>query len=209
MILGRSFLAIIHARIDVFNKEILLWVGEDRIIFDMNGNVHHPVVLIEKVCVTNEVQGEESFNPLEIGDDLFSYDPPLRLEFKKYNHMCETNQNNKDTIVSNNVQEQCEGEKGMTKMVEPETTALRLHYCKRLQEWLKLKIGHTNVNKSVKNVVLNEWVIDCFEEESKTSKDPYSRSLEEYKLVFDIKIEQLADEYELGIGKKGYILDDI
>nr|GEX40674.1 hypothetical protein [Tanacetum cinerariifolium] len=212
----------------------MLGVGEDMIIFHMNGNVHHSVVLVEKVCVINKVQGEELFNPLK---------------------------------------EQYEGEKGMTKMVEPETTTLRLHYCKRLQgkemsfldlllikygnskiddtisarrftnlnhqvdlilsmksyfpdfsqedqikhrlrdysfkEWLKLKIGHTNVNKSMKNAVLNERVLDCFEEDSETSKDPYSRSFENYKLVFDIKIEQLADEYELGIGKKGYVLDDI
>ncbi|GKC70895.1 hypothetical protein Tco_1116778, partial [Tanacetum coccineum] len=33
--------------------------------------------------------------------------------------------------------------------------------------------------------------------------------LEEYKLAFDMEIEQLVDEYELGIGKKGYVLDDI
>ncbi|GKG59480.1 hypothetical protein Tco_0605131, partial [Tanacetum coccineum] len=51
--------------------------------------------------------------------------------------------------------------------------------------------------------------LDSFEEESGTSKDPYSRDLEEYKLVFDNKIKQLANEYELGIGNKGYILDDI
>ncbi|GJS87605.1 RNA-directed DNA polymerase, eukaryota, reverse transcriptase zinc-binding domain protein [Tanacetum coccineum] len=35
------------------------------------------------------------------------------------------------------------------------------------------------------------------------------RNLEEYKLVFDNEIAQLANEYELRIGKKGYILDDI
>ncbi|GKB76211.1 RNA-directed DNA polymerase, eukaryota, reverse transcriptase zinc-binding domain protein [Tanacetum coccineum] len=55
MILGRPFLATIHARIDVFNKEISLGVGEDRIIFDMNGNVHHPTVFNKKVCMVHEV----------------------------------------------------------------------------------------------------------------------------------------------------------
>nr|GEZ13970.1 DNA-binding pseudobarrel domain-containing protein [Tanacetum cinerariifolium] len=147
------------------------------------------------------------------------------------------------------------GEKRITKLVEPKTTALRMHYCKRLKalrngqegtlngvpkiintrimealpfhtleienqikpqprdysfkEWLKLNIRHTNVNKFVKNAVLNEWILDCFKEESETSKDLYSRSLEDHKLVFDIEIEQLADKYELGIGKIGYVLDDI
>ncbi|GKA02534.1 hypothetical protein Tco_0675199 [Tanacetum coccineum] len=73
----------------------------------------------------------------------------------------------------------------------------------------QLKIGHTDVNKAVKKVVLNEWILDCFEEESGTDKDPYSRKLKDYHLVFDIKIEQLAEKYKLGIGKKGYILEDI
>nr|GEY54407.1 ribonuclease H-like domain-containing protein [Tanacetum cinerariifolium] len=35
------------------------------------------------------------------------------------------------------------------------------------------------------------------------------RSFDDYKWVFDHEIEQLADEYELGIGKKGHILDMI
>nr|GEY20787.1 hypothetical protein [Tanacetum cinerariifolium] len=37
MILGRPFLATIHAKIDVFDKEILLGVADDSIVFDMNG----------------------------------------------------------------------------------------------------------------------------------------------------------------------------
>ncbi|GJX73928.1 hypothetical protein Tco_0312523 [Tanacetum coccineum] len=263
IVLGRPFLATIHARIDVFDKEISLGVREDRIVFDMNGKVHYSVVLVENTCMINEVQGEESFNPLEIGNDLFSYESPLCLEFKKHNYLCLINQNNKDTFVSDNMQEDCEGDKGMTKIAEPEITTLRLHYyrihgldergnikkweCNRdderrnkkgkempcldlllikyeyskindmvrarrdysFKEWLKLKIRHTNVNKTVKNAILNKWVLNCFEEESETNKDPFSRILKEYKLVFDIKIEQLADEYEFGIGKKGYVLDDI
>ncbi|GJT30798.1 zinc finger BED domain-containing protein RICESLEEPER 3 [Tanacetum coccineum] len=130
MILGRPFLSTIHARIDVFDKEISLRVGEDIIVFDMNGHVHHPVVLVKNACMINDVQGEESFNPFEIGNDLFSYESPLCLEFKKHNYLCLTKQNNEDTFVSDDMQEDREGEKGMTNMVEPETTTPRLHYCK-------------------------------------------------------------------------------
>ncbi|GKA12030.1 zf-CCHC domain-containing protein [Tanacetum coccineum] len=54
-----------------------------------------------------------------------------------------------------------------------------------------------------------DQILDFFEEESPTNKDLYSRKLEDYKLVFDIEIKQLADEYKLGIGNKGYILDNI
>ncbi|GJZ86090.1 7-deoxyloganetin glucosyltransferase-like protein [Tanacetum coccineum] len=133
MIIGRPLLATIHDRIDVFDKEISLGVGEDIIVFDMNGNVYHPVFLIKKVCIVNEVQEEKSFNPLEIGDDLFLCDSPSCLKVKRINHICETNQNNEDTLVCNNVQEQYEGEKGMTTMTESKATALRWHYCKRLQ----------------------------------------------------------------------------
>ncbi|GKD14126.1 mutator type transposase, partial [Tanacetum coccineum] len=40
-------------------------------------------------------------------------------------------------------------------------------------------------------------------------KNPLSRSFYDYKWVFDLEIDQLADEYELGIGKKGHMLDKI
>nr|GEY28392.1 RNA-directed DNA polymerase, eukaryota, reverse transcriptase zinc-binding domain protein [Tanacetum cinerariifolium] len=40
-------------------------------------------------------------------------------------------------------------------------------------------------------------------------KDPIERSFDNYKWVFDLEIEQLADKYELGLGKKGHILDMI
>nr|GEZ26508.1 hypothetical protein [Tanacetum cinerariifolium] len=83
--IDRPFLATIHARINIFHKEISLGIGQDRILFDMNGNVHHLAIPIERVCMTNTIQEEESFNPLEIAKDLFSYDSPLCLEFEIYN----------------------------------------------------------------------------------------------------------------------------
>ncbi|GJV84001.1 hypothetical protein Tco_1523899 [Tanacetum coccineum] len=61
----------------------------------------------------------------------------------------------------------------------------------------------------VKKALLKSWVIDCFKEALDPDKDPMERSFDDYKWVFDLEIEQLADEYELGIGKKGHILDMI
>ncbi|GKC73518.1 7-deoxyloganetin glucosyltransferase-like protein, partial [Tanacetum coccineum] len=71
-----------------------------------------PSAPIKKVYMANFVQEKESFNPLEISDDMFLYDSPLCLEFKKYNHLCETDQNNEDTFVS--MQGQFGGRKGMS-----------------------------------------------------------------------------------------------
>ncbi|GJZ62091.1 homeodomain-like protein [Tanacetum coccineum] len=127
VILGRSFLATIHAQINFLSGEISLGIGEYRIMFDINKNVHHPTIPIEKVYMASFIQEEESFNPLEIGDDLFLYDSPMCLEFEKYNHLYDTNESNEDTFVDD-VQEQITGRKGKTK--KPGMTTLRLHSCK-------------------------------------------------------------------------------
>ncbi|GJR19485.1 hypothetical protein Tco_0968012 [Tanacetum coccineum] len=39
--------------------------------------------------------------------------------------------------------------------------------------------------------------------------NPTHRSFDDYKWEFNLEIDKLADEYELGIGKKGHILDNI
>ncbi|GKA21681.1 hypothetical protein Tco_0701670 [Tanacetum coccineum] len=45
------------------------------------------------------------------------------------------------------------------------------------KEWMLIKVGHTNVNESVKRTMLKSWVIDCFEAELGPTKDPQSRTL--------------------------------
>ncbi|GJX13420.1 hypothetical protein Tco_0205178 [Tanacetum coccineum] len=66
--------------------------------------------------------------------------------------------------------------------------------------------------KSTRNEVLNEWVIDSFDVEvdfGKTRDNPYSRRFDEYKEEFANENEQLANEYDLRIGRKMYALDDV
>ncbi|GJU61851.1 phospholipase-like protein [Tanacetum coccineum] len=75
------------------------------------------------------------------------------------------------------------------------------------KEWLLKKVGHIDVSEPVKKALLKLWLTDCFREE--LVKDPRSRSFDDYKWMFDLEIDQLPDEYELGIGKKGHMLDDI
>ncbi|GJV03442.1 hypothetical protein Tco_1337011 [Tanacetum coccineum] len=75
------------------------------------------------------------------------------------------------------------------------------------KEWLLTKGGYTDVSEPVKKALLKSWLIDCFLEE--LVKDPRSRSFDDYKWVFDLEIDQLVDEYELGIEKKGHMLNDV
>nr|GEU40708.1 hypothetical protein [Tanacetum cinerariifolium] len=76
MILGRPFLTTIHAQIDVFNGEISFGIGEDRVKFDVNRNYHRSNVTLEKVYMVTSSHEKESFNPLEMKNDLFSYESP-------------------------------------------------------------------------------------------------------------------------------------
>ncbi|GKA07924.1 hypothetical protein Tco_0687255 [Tanacetum coccineum] len=80
------------------------------------------------------------------------------------------------------------------------------------EEWVKIKLGHTNISEIIKCEMFKEWVKENFNFEGDfkiTRDDPYSRRFDEYKEKFDIKIEQLANEYDLRVGRKKYALDDI
>ncbi|GKD51206.1 BYPASS-related protein [Tanacetum coccineum] len=79
-------------------------------------------------------------------------------------------------------------------------------------EWLKVKIRHSNIHNSYREIVFNEWILDSFDVEEGYAKEignPYSRRFDEYKRVFSGKVEQLSNEYMLRIGKKGYVQDDV
>ncbi|GJR06227.1 putative reverse transcriptase domain-containing protein [Tanacetum coccineum] len=54
--------------------------------------------------------------------------------------------------------------------------------------------------------------IDSFDVEADYANmfaNPYSRRFDEYKRIFINEVEQLSNEYELKIGKKKYVLDDV
>ncbi|GKB74263.1 BYPASS-related protein [Tanacetum coccineum] len=77
------------------------------------------------------------------------------------------------------------------------------------KDWMLIKVGHTDVNDSVKKALLKSWIIDCCEGELVPDKNPRERIFVDYKWVFNLEIDQLANEYELGIGKKGHILEEL
>nr|GEX19880.1 hypothetical protein [Tanacetum cinerariifolium] len=61
MILGRPFLATIHAKIDVFNKEISLGIGGDRVTFDMDKKIHNFTTLIGEIYMINATSNTPSY----------------------------------------------------------------------------------------------------------------------------------------------------
>ncbi|GKB83013.1 reverse transcriptase domain-containing protein, partial [Tanacetum coccineum] len=201
MILGRPFLATIHARINVFHGEILLGIREDRIMFDINRNVHHSTIPVEK----GQFGGQKGKTKM-----VESGTAALRLDSCKPIRMM-GNDTCKFWLMYDPNLKECNG--GDSVYGLDEQGVLKKWYCYRDNEIrdvkekeVLVKIGHTNVNKSVRNAVLNEWILDSFYVESNSSgmsNDPYSRDLEECKLVFDNEMAHLANEYELRIGKRG------
>ncbi|GJT45069.1 phospholipase-like protein [Tanacetum coccineum] len=78
IILGRPFLESTRAQIDVFNEEISFEIGSK--IFKFNIDSYQSM---EKIYMVDIAQEEETFNPLEIGIDLFSYESLACLEFEQ------------------------------------------------------------------------------------------------------------------------------
>ncbi|GJX40869.1 splicing factor [Tanacetum coccineum] len=186
IILGRPFLETIHAQIDVFQEEISLGIGKDRIKFDVNGNPRRPNITIEKIYMANTSQEEESFNPFEIGHDLFLYESPACLQF-------EHDTKNYDTI------DPCFMMTKVVKIVECGLlTTLTQVYAMVIKRFLE------NVNRECLD---NNF--DVEEEYAKEIGNPYTRRFDEYKRVFDNEVENFSNEYTLRVGKKGYNLDDV
>ncbi|GKD89789.1 reverse transcriptase domain-containing protein, partial [Tanacetum coccineum] len=95
MILRRPFIATIHAKIDVFNKEISLGIGGDRVTFDMDKKIHNfttpigeiyminatsntPLDASSRVKETNDVHNENNYCNQEQGQ---SRKKPRKLNF--------------------------------------------------------------------------------------------------------------------------------
>ncbi|GJV99247.1 hypothetical protein Tco_1554499 [Tanacetum coccineum] len=124
----------------------------DFVITDMLGDPNETMIL-----------EEESFNPSEIGEDLFSYDSPLCLEFEKYNHVYDTNENNEDTFVCDyTMQEPIIGHKGKTMMAKRVMVTWRLHSCRPIQiidehgvlaNWY----GNNKIDDTIMEMRYDEW----------------------------------------------------
>ncbi|GJX84592.1 hypothetical protein Tco_0335366 [Tanacetum coccineum] len=169
----RPFLATIDDRINAFRGEISLGIEEDRIIYG-NNKIDETTMARRYnkwFAENNEHQNYGNTSLPYLGDDIIS-----RGRITNPDNM-------KNPILS-------------IKSYLPNFS--HAHHNKprprdySFKDWLKVKVEHTNVNKYVKNVMLNEWVLDSFDLETSSSgmsNDRYSRKLEEYKSVFDNEIE--------------------
>ncbi|GJX91371.1 hypothetical protein Tco_0344697 [Tanacetum coccineum] len=124
--------------------------------------------------------------------------------------MCETNQNIEDVLVCNNVQEQYEGEKGMTIMAESETTALRLHTVNDFRrhekgkamsfsDLLLIKYGNSKIVNTIRarrrtkvhGGTMYSWHDEGFEEEERLESgldERYYDLPQVYVETFEVKV---------------------
>ncbi|GJR56745.1 zinc knuckle CX2CX4HX4C containing protein [Tanacetum coccineum] len=87
MIFGRPFLATIHAKIDVFNKEISLGIRGDRVTFDMDKNDFIQKVQGDNTYWWHDHKSEEEERK-QLRIDIEEYNPPMvyvkTFEVKRY-----------------------------------------------------------------------------------------------------------------------------
>ncbi|GJX98200.1 reverse transcriptase domain-containing protein [Tanacetum coccineum] len=215
IILGRPFLATIHAKIYVFNRKISLGVGNDRIIFDMEKKDHNFIILTKTILMMNSNNGP-SYPPGNPSSKSLKIDnlqdrqeqqvkQKLRLDEKFHvKYFCKPivqTYNGKVRMwpTCDPDKSTCDG--GVKIYGKSRIGNLRICYTEwnkenshdnkprpwdyTFREWMIVKVGHTNVNESVKKALLKSWVIDCFEEALDPDKDPRERSFDDYKWVFD------------------------
>ncbi|GJW79923.1 hypothetical protein Tco_0143898 [Tanacetum coccineum] len=77
------------------------------------------------------------------------------------------------------------------------------------REWTLIKVRNTDISEPMKKELLKLWLIDCFQDNSDCENNLTYRSFDDYKWEFNLEIDKLSDEYKLGMGKKGHILDHI
>nr|GEX18561.1 hypothetical protein [Tanacetum cinerariifolium] len=210
MILGRPFLGTIHAEIDVFNKEISLGIGGDRVTFDMSKKILNFTTLIGEIYMINSTYNSE-------------------YTFHTSSYVSSRIEKTDDLHNKNNY---CNKEQGRSykklRKLKFNITLPNTYFCKPVKQIRKgeLKFWPTcdpnirecNGGPEIYGMDEEGVMKKCYfyhDDDKKRInrgdlvKDRRERSFDDYKWMFDLEVDQLADEYELGIGKKGHMLDDI
>ncbi|GJS94251.1 phospholipase-like protein [Tanacetum coccineum] len=215
MILGRPFIATIHAKIDVFNKEISLGNGDKSSRFEKSDNnydnhIQERISKKTRMLKSNTNLPSTHFcKPVkQICNGILKVWPTCDLTLKACNGGIEVYGMNEEGNIKRWYEEWC-NENSIVDTPTSKLVAVQEDYKPRpndyyFKDWLLTKVGHTEVSEPVKKALLKTWLLDCFQEE--LVKDPRSRSFDDYKRMFNLEVDQLVDECELGIGKyKGII----
>nr|GFA31231.1 BYPASS-related protein [Tanacetum cinerariifolium]GFA31236.1 BYPASS-related protein [Tanacetum cinerariifolium] len=213
-------------------------IGKDRIKFGVNGNLLSSNSPIKKVYMETLVRKENPLTPSKkegirshtnlltpstttVSDKCpykTNYPTPVLIdEWDIRYHIIHTGDTSNQNIPDNDptpfsLEHSKVGDRGNISeslKIQPFRTR---PYDYSFDEWLKVKIGHTNIYNFDWEIMFNEWILDSFdveEEYAKEIRNLYSQRFDEYKRVFDNKVEDLSNEYTLRVGKKGYVLDDV
>ncbi|GJU16196.1 BYPASS-related protein [Tanacetum coccineum] len=189
-ILRIPFLTTIHVEIDVFTGKISLEINEDRISFDTMRNNHMYTNPSERIFMVRPQSLAQSNNQLDYEESAkYRKSQTGSLVWdNRYAEWCDINPSSDASSQESN-------------KPKPRDYTFR--------EWTLIKVGHTDISEPVKKALLKLWLIDSFQDNSAFENNPTNRSFDDYKWGFNLEIDKLADEYELGIGKKGHILDNI
>ncbi|GJS16684.1 reverse transcriptase domain-containing protein [Tanacetum coccineum] len=115
MILGRLFLATIHAEIDVFNKEISLGIEDDRVTFDIDKKIHNFMTLVGNIYMIKLIHNDESPSHSNASSDKSS-------RFEKSDDLHNEN---------NYIQEQSSKK---TRILKADTNLPSTHFCKPVKQ---------------------------------------------------------------------------
>ncbi|GJU10282.1 RNA-directed DNA polymerase, eukaryota, reverse transcriptase zinc-binding domain protein [Tanacetum coccineum] len=162
-ILGRPFLATIHAEIDVFARKISLGINEDRISFDTMRKDHSYMNPSEKNFMVRPQSSGHSDNQIDYEES-----------------------GNWDNRSPN-----LDDREPKKQKINLDENVPRAHFCNLIKQNIK---EQTKIWPSYNSAFVN---------------NPTHRSFDDYKWEYNLEIDKLADEYELRIGKKGHILDNI
>ncbi|GJR28072.1 reverse transcriptase domain-containing protein [Tanacetum coccineum] len=274
MILGRPFLATIHAEIDVFNKEISLGIRNDRVTFDMDKKIHNFTTPVGKTYMINSIHNDEfpshsnalsnKSSRFEKSENLHNENNYIHERSSKKTRILKADTNLHSTHFYKPVKQICNGILKVWPTCDPtmktcnggieiygmnKEGVLKLWYCYldgdresikwnglSFPEFLLVKYKEAQEKELIWDNRYAEWCNENSSPDTPTSrftsvqedykprpkdypfkdwlltkivKDPRSRSFDDDKWMFDLEIDQLAGEYELWIGKKGHMLNEI
>ncbi|GKB39490.1 hypothetical protein Tco_0884432 [Tanacetum coccineum] len=170
---------------NIIPQSVYEYLGSKKIKFNIDSYQG-----IEKIYMVNIGQEEETFNPLEIGIDLFSYESPSCLQFKQKTRFLSTPKPQDEIAGPNNL---LPDRRGLVK---------RWHVCKPIDVTYDDGSGEDCGMWPTCDPDLKF----CFGYNEVFGKiDDTTRE----RRVFNNEIEHLPNEYILRIGKKGYVLDDV